>query len=1694
MKSIYKRITAMLLVLLLCVSMVPTSAFADGFETENIDGGSVRKLNTGLIQTMSIGEQGKLRVLFNTLPESGSIQTQTMGQLSGTPAHSIILADGKTQAAAYCLNHERGATDMNGYTWEEMGSDSRSDVIGTIMVHGFQYSGQPSGNPPTPWGVGDSNDRWLVTQLLVWATCNGHIFMQGNHLIGIEAAVDADMQKIAPYAYNQANFLSYYNQLKEKITKSRLIPSFASYPAENGLAASAAKTITLKWDGEKFAATVTDTNGVLSNYNFRTAVPGVTITSSGNSMTLTTDQPISSPVTSSTVTYRAQGGRGAVAVWRTNNHDSSQQDFATYTAGYDPVAAIITVQTEGEITGNAGLIKTSEDGKVSGLTFIISGSDGNTYTKTTNANGRIDISDLPIYTPDMEVITYTVTEQTPTRYVPVSSKSFTLDNGDVTVRFENKLKRGDLTVTKSAEDGLHQGMKFHLYGTSLSGIAVDEYAVVGSDGKARFQNVLIGSGYTLEEVGTPDRYVTPAKQTVNIEWNKVTSKSFENKLKRGDLTVTKTAEDGLEQGLRFHLYGTSYSGLPVDEYATVGSDGKAYFKNILIGTGFTLEEVETPVRYVIPEKQTAVVEWNKVTEKSFDNRLKKWNLTVTKRDSENGTAQGDASLAGAVYGIYKGEEQIDRYTTDAKGQFTTKYYICGDDWSLREITPSEGYLLDETVHRIGAEAKNYAVEYNAISDTVYETIKKGNIAIIKHTDDGSTQLETPEVGAEFSVYLKSSGSYDATKITERDYLVCDENGFAETKMLPYGIYTVHQVKGWDGRELLPDFDVYISKDGHTYRYLANNANFKSYVKIIKVDSETGKSIPYAGAGFQLYRPDGSLISQSFTYPTPTTIDTFYTNDEGYLFTPESLEYGTGYSLVEVSAPYGYVLNTDPVFFDVTADNATEESAVTVVKVVKENMPQKGIIKISKTGEVFASVVESEVVYQPVYSVQGLPGAIYEIIAAEDIYTLDGTLRYAKGTVADTITTDETGNAQSKPLYLGKFEVKEITAPFGMVLNEEIRAVELTYAGQEIEITETAASFYNERQKAAVSLDKVMEQNDKFGIGQKSEITAVAFGLYAAEDLTAADGTVIPADSLLEIVSVDENGHAVFATDLPFGSYYLKEIATDSHYVLSDAKYPVQFEYAGQEVVTVNLAGNDGETIQNDLIYGTIKGLKIDREAEEHVAGAVFGLFRGDEIEFSEETAILTATSGEDGAFVFESVPYGNWVIVELAPAEGFLPNNEIHHVYVTVDEEIIEITVVNDRIPEISTTATVDGEKKIHPSKTVTIDDVVEYKHLIPGKEYTVKGILMNKATGKPFLANGEQVTSEVTFVPENPSGKVIVPFVFDGTRISRNAEIVVFEGLYKDGIELAVHADIKDIGQTVTVLVPEVGTTATVDGEKEVNATEVFTLEDVVSYNNLIPGKEYTVNGILMDKATGKPLLLNGEEIRSEASFVPGNPSGEVVVSFTFDAKYIKTDTDIVVFESLYHEGRKLAAHADIEDESQTVTVHVPEICTQATVNGKKEVKATGKITIEDVISYKNLTPGKEYTMKGVLMDKATGQPFLVNGKQLHSKATFTPETGDGEVTVFFIFDADGITAETEIVVFESLYRDSVEIAVHADIEDAGQTVKLIPPLPETPKTGDDSHTALWRVLAVIAFLGFAACGGWITYIVKKRKKEEVK
>ena len=669
---------------------------------------------------------------------------------------------------AYCIEPGTGQhtgdtlTEKNEDYFNNLGSNgtiSGDDIrlnIGRILQYGY------CGNISTSWKSQNSDDadklsHAIATQLLIWETIVGERDESFNHKSpGSYDAILDHIQKGHPL---YSRIMAYYNSMSESVQKHTKVPSFCTKSS------GSAKVNELKWDGSKYVTTLTDSNGVLGNYEFSANIDGVTFSKSGNKLIVSMTKAPSKEFTITAT--KTNGTRKGIVVWTDgkNSPGNGIQDVVSYSQNVsDPVSGFVKMKVS---YGSCKIVKTSEDGKVDGIKFTITG-NGVNQTVTTANGGKFQLDNL------MPGV-YTVTEQSIDKYVPQEVHRVTVVAGQVaTVNFNNVLKRGNLQVIKSSEDNLVEGVKFHLYGTSLAGIAVDEYAVTDKNGVATFKDVLISGS-----------------------------------------------------------------------------------------TPYTLEEVDTAIRYVVPEKQTAPIKWNEVTNRDFTNILKKFSVTVTKSDREEGTAQGDAKLSGAVYGIYKGETLVDKYVTDSDGQFTTKEYVCDSDWTVREITPSEGYLLDKTVHKVGAEPKLFTIEHNLVSNDVTEQVMKGNIAIIKHTDDGETKIETPESGATFEIYLKSSGSFEAAEEDERDTVVCDENGFAQTKDMPYGVYTVHQTKGWEGREFMKDFDVFISQDGQTYRYLINNANFESYIKVVKVDAETGKTIPYAGAGFQIYDPAGNKVSMTF---------------------------------------------------------------------------------------------------------------------------------------------------------------------------------------------------------------------------------------------------------------------------------------------------------------------------------------------------------------------------------------------------------------------------------------------------------------------------------------------------------------------------------------------------------------------------------------------------------------------------------------------------------------------------------------------------------------------------------------------------------------------------------------------------------------------------------------------------------------
>ena len=546
--------------------------------------------------------------------------------------------------------------------------------IGRIFQYGY------TGTISTSWRSqnegGDKLAHAVATQLLIWETVIGERDENFNKVS--TGGKDAVLDQISPNHPLYDKIMSYYNSMAASVQKHSKLPSFLSKTP------GSAQEIELEWDGSKYTVTLTDSNNVLSGYKFSSNDSGVQFSVSGNKLTITAEK---APSDGLTITAEKTAQRKGVITWTDGIYgpNGGVQDTVTYAQTVnDPVKGFLKLKVS---YGSAKIVKTSEDGKVDGISFRIQGNGIDKTVKTENG-GQIQVDNL------MPGV-YTVTEQEYDRYEPQESRRVTVVAGQVaTVNFNNTLKRGDIEVIKSSEDNFNEGVTFHLYGTSLSGIAVDEYAVTDKNGVATFEDVLIS--------------------------------------------------------------GT---------------------------TPYTIEEVDTAIRYVIPEDQSAPVKWNEVTTRNFTNILKKFTVTVTKSDAETGTAQGNASLAGAKYGIFKGEQLIDEYYTDENGQFTTKEYICGADWTIKELEPSEGYLLDPTVHKVGAEPELYTIEHNQTANDVTEQVIKGNIAIIKHTDDGETQIETPEEGAVFEVYLKSAGSFANAKESERDTLICDENGFAQTKMI-----------------------------------------------------------------------------------------------------------------------------------------------------------------------------------------------------------------------------------------------------------------------------------------------------------------------------------------------------------------------------------------------------------------------------------------------------------------------------------------------------------------------------------------------------------------------------------------------------------------------------------------------------------------------------------------------------------------------------------------------------------------------------------------------------------------------------------------------------------------------------------------------------------------------------------------------
>ena len=825
MKKLYRRSISGLLALLICFTAILGSgmtAYAAAFTGETADSYSVAFPRDGDANLDYSGTWGHDELHYMNGWTSGEATWMTT-------LHTIGSFDGP---ACYCIepgvprNLYRSCESYGEDYWDTFPAEynrtidgrTMKTLLGRIMQYGYQ------GNLSLDWRSQNKADadelaHMMATQVLVWETVVGERDADFNHVDPGSADAVKSVYRTSHPLYSR--FSAYYDSIEASVKKHTVVPSFMDRSEE------AAQTVELSWDGGRYTATLTDTNGVLGEYAFSSAQSDMTFAVDGNDLTISAETASADGVT---ITAVRNNTRQGVLVWSDGHYgpDGTMQDVVTFRDTVsDPMYAYLHLKVG---YGSVKIIKTSEDGEVSGISFTVSG-NGTEQTVTTNADGEMQLDDL-------RPGAYTVTEQSSDRYEPQEVRQVTVISGQVA------------TVT------------------------------------------------------------------------------FHNTLKRGSLEVIKTSEDHLIEGVKFHLTGASLSGLPVDEYAVTDSTGKAVFSDVLIGTGYVLSEVDTDVRYVIPEDQTAAVEWSKVTHKSIHNVLKKWNATVTKSDSATGTPQGDAKLSGAVYGVYKGGQLVDTYVTDGNGQFTTVYYACGDDWTIREITPSEGYLLDSTVYPVGAEPQRYTAEYNPIALDVTEQVIRGGVALTKVDKDyPENKLE----GAVFEVYRDSNRNQE---LDAEDELLgtMEELGGGEYALtgLCYGGYFAKEAQAPEGFYL--DENAYyfaITTDGET----------------VTVENEAGKGFVNAAQVGSLRivktSSDGKLEGFSFRVTGANGYDqVFQTDAEGFILV-EGLRIGD-YTVSEVrdSSSDGYLLPADK-----TA--SVFEGAVTEVEMHNEKKPA---LEVPQTGD------------------------------------------------------------------------------------------------------------------------------------------------------------------------------------------------------------------------------------------------------------------------------------------------------------------------------------------------------------------------------------------------------------------------------------------------------------------------------------------------------------------------------------------------------------------------------------------------------------------------------------------------------------------------------------------------------------------------------------------------------------------------
>ena len=1356
-------------------------------------------------------------------------------------------------------------------------------------------------------------------------------------------------------------------------------------------------------------------------------------------------------------------------------------------------------------------------------------------------------------------------------------------------QYENRRQKGAVYNVYAGED------IFSAYGAKIysKGDLVKENLSTDENGACILKNMHLGT-YVVKEMQAPENFynageektvtLSYAGQSVEVVFSDVT---FTNDRQKADVSVVKKdkdTENPLSGGV-FAMYAgsdiTDADGNVVVkkgtliEKATTGADGKAAFNaDLPIGFSYVVKEEQAPQGYLRNSKDVYTFKFSYTSDSepkvsfthTFVNERVKAKISLEKRDAETkqAVAQGDATLEKAVYGlyarndivhpdgitgvIYKAGEQVATLTTDKNGQASVDGLYLGD-YYVKEISPSVGYLADETEHDLVCNYEGDLVAEVKRDCTSLEQVMKQPFQIIKAANNGKTDADLLK-GAGFTAYLESSltkkadGSYDFASATPvvigengATEMFTDEKGYACSIALPYGTYIVRETTTPHNYTPVDDFTVRITENNpnqpQTWRVLLDD-EFEAKLKIIKQDDETKKPVLQKNTEFKIYDLDHKkYVEQVTTYPTTVKHKSYFTDEEGYLILPQNLKIGN-YRIEEVNAPFGYTLNEN--YYEVTVDSNTAyqmdgTSGDVIIEAVYENHPVKGELTIVKKGDVLDGFKDDFT-----YQTENLEGAEFSIYAAEDIYTADfqkddngnRILEYAAGTLVKTVTTDEDGKAVLKNLPLGSYKIVETSAPTGFVLNSEAQTVTFTYKDQETPVIEQTATFENERQKVEISVEKQDADTEK-------AVAGAEFGLYAKNDMEAHGTVIVKADTLLGKAVSGEDGKAVFTQDLPFGEYYIKELAAPDGYVSSDEVLEVKAEYQGQEVKVVQLSSvfkNQPTKVvvsKSDLTTGvelsgatltvldkdgnvvdTWKSVKGEQHLIERLTVgetytlreemAPYGYLKAEEITFTiEDTGEIQKVEMKDDVPTGTIIINKNGEFLDKVTALDSV-GGWISHLFQYVTGSLKDVTFEVYALEDVKAA---DGESEDYYKKdelvaTITTDDtgIAKVSGLPLGKYYvkekaTVDGFVLDNEAREIDLIYRDQDTAEVTYSADwqNNRQKAEVEVVKKEKDSDRVLEGAVFALCAKEDI---TGADGKVILKADTVI-EELAT------DKEGKLT--FTADLPIGFAYYIK------------ETSPAPGFATTDETQEFTFEYEGAEKEKVSYSFTFEDE----PTVIEITKTSLTDGKELeGAKLQVTDESGKVV--------DSWTSGKeahiiKELVVGQKYTLTETKPADGFVTAESITF--TVEDTAEAQKIEMKDDVTKVEISKTDISGkELPGAKLTILDKDGKTVESwtseekphyiemlpigEYTLREESAPDGYLVAedVKFTVEDTGEIQKVVmkdevkpeeTPTPETPstqvtdtpKTGDNTHMLLWILLAVAGMAGVVSA----VWVARKKK-----